>query len=1462
MNVYMKKYNKFPNIHIALNEVNQKERNSNMQDIQETLINCMHIILIHIQYTIEQTIYQKMKLKKEILPEENNIKETGGVWKKSEKKKKWGKLKMQKESENKKNFVIAENNKLLKEKKNVSESLLKLRKHISLLNVIKYIYAFDNKFFNGNMNEVKKTHSNKAISMNELVKNLFKNTKSLEKDIIKQPDMFNSTYHSMSSSYKNSRVACGKLIHYYINILNDVQTFVHKHKKQVHLENTALMDTIKKLDWIINNYESIMVGLWEIIQAQHRTHQRSKIKKSFKKPKKKSYMAKKQREPSFIHCKKNIKVSIDYSDFTSDSFQKSQLEMFIIYQKKNLAKSAVLSGKQRVTSINHTIHDKNNHPPPPPPYFTKKDSEFEIFFQHYRKKEINHNKHCIQLPIYYGSIACSLPKRKKSMTLQRVNTYSLRMNNQRKGMFNLTLWRRHAYNASKPIRVIRTFRKNLQNNYGNRTCGIINEVESNKDNENENNNESNNADNNNSNDTNNNNNDTNNNTNNNSSNNTNSNNTNNNNNDDNDEDKDKRNDKNKNYNNETNSEEENNNKSSKINSSKSEKEKEDIGEQENKQEIGNQVPQEEQAKTEKDTKVLVSNVINREEQNTQDCKIYNLVETYINPSIDRMCSNNIIMKNLNSLENKVTQNYDTENNEIEKLNIEIPQREKLNKEFKQFSGTVNLQRNELNRINEQMREGTIKNDTKECDAENIIKSSKNLQEQFSSVHRSSEIDQSGIIYNPQLFQNDILNFATNTSQDIRRIFQGNQMIKDDTTININQFTSGTMPPHLHSQKIVRTLTGINEKNKDTYEDKQASFYPYQNNQNMIPQREYKQNMNEEIYMPYQNRMQPIPNNNSHYIPNVHGPNNSNRNTNNENVMKRNLKNDKFTQEITKIINFINYEETNQSDQAKSLQFQSPKVDGQLKNESNIGTSKTGTTRKRKGTKLNDPENSKNMKKKKNDYSDYFKDDNDNNGYDYGTIQEQNQIFNPIEMDNELNNNRSRHDSCSTKNQDDKRKVYQKLDLKDLNQNERKNKELARNFYVRYDDFRSNYIVTFINRKQKKQRKIFPVDPQVDNIIYLDQIQKFHSKLIEQNKIYGVTSDDCLSEISSGNTKKTSTKKSFQSSANNKNEKKSKSTPRQNKNLFFPSTNNNTGPYNELHIANVPKISTQDPYEYNRNTINSMNSVNSMNQMNPLNTMNSLNPLNPLHHVNPINSMNQINHPNEKNLINDKGNMIRINYNNFHIPLYNMSAHENHNYIQDQRLKNICMGKNNITTPNMNEPTSENNLNSTFLHYTNLPQNINMPQDTNNVNNFNYMNYGIMQKQNLCNQYPLMNPSISNIQSNSLHDPLNQPEENTNHENKGKLGVREKSHSMKFATVHKHTKSKNNNNNNNCNSDKNNSNNSSNINASNNNNTSSNNNSSNNTSSNNNNTGSNSSSNNNPNPYFNNNNNNNYSSYVQ
>ncbi|EUD67679.1 hypothetical protein C922_01864 [Plasmodium inui San Antonio 1] len=94
-----------------------------------------------------------------------------------------------------------------------------------------------------------------------------------------------------------------------------------------------------------------------------------------------------------------------------------------------------------------------------------------------------------------------------------------------------------------------------------------------------------------------------------------------------------------------------------------------------------------------------------------------------------------------------------------------------------------------------------------------------------------------------------------------------------------------------------------------------------------------------------------------------------------------------------------------------------------------------------------------------------------------------------------------------RNSEDKRKKYQKMDIRTLNKNVQKNKEVCKNCYIHYDNSKSSYILTFINRKQKKQRKLFPVNPNEKDEAYVIQIMNYIEKLKDQEKIFGISKND-------------------------------------------------------------------------------------------------------------------------------------------------------------------------------------------------------------------------------------------------------------------------------------------------------------------------------------------------------------------
>ncbi|VTZ70511.1 conserved Plasmodium protein, unknown function [Plasmodium chabaudi chabaudi] len=104
---------------------------------------------------------------------------------------------------------------------------------------------------------------------------------------------------------------------------------------------------------------------------------------------------------------------------------------------------------------------------------------------------------------------------------------------------------------------------------------------------------------------------------------------------------------------------------------------------------------------------------------------------------------------------------------------------------------------------------------------------------------------------------------------------------------------------------------------------------------------------------------------------------------------------------------------------------------------------------------------------------------------------------------------------STRYNKDKKKIYQKMDIRMLNKTVQKNKEICTNCYIHYDHSKSSYILTFINRKQKKQRKIFPVEPNEKDEPYIIKIINYINKLKEENKIYGVNANGNMKEMEEG-----------------------------------------------------------------------------------------------------------------------------------------------------------------------------------------------------------------------------------------------------------------------------------------------------------------------------------------------------------
>ncbi|CAA9989957.1 conserved Plasmodium protein, unknown function [Plasmodium knowlesi strain H] len=99
--------------------------------------------------------------------------------------------------------------------------------------------------------------------------------------------------------------------------------------------------------------------------------------------------------------------------------------------------------------------------------------------------------------------------------------------------------------------------------------------------------------------------------------------------------------------------------------------------------------------------------------------------------------------------------------------------------------------------------------------------------------------------------------------------------------------------------------------------------------------------------------------------------------------------------------------------------------------------------------------------------------------------------------------------------EDKRKKYQKMDIRTLNKNVQKNKEVCKNCYIHYDNSKSSYILTFINRKQKKQRKLFPVNPNEKDEAYVIQIMNYIEKLKDQEKIFGISKNDEMGALQRG-----------------------------------------------------------------------------------------------------------------------------------------------------------------------------------------------------------------------------------------------------------------------------------------------------------------------------------------------------------
>ncbi|SCN28019.1 conserved Plasmodium protein, unknown function [Plasmodium berghei] len=324
---------------------------------------------------------------------------------------------------------------------------------------------------------------------------------------------------------------------------------------------------------------------------------------------------------------------------------------------------------------------------------------------------------------------------------------------------------------------------------------------------------------------------------------------------------------------------------------------------------------------------------------------------------------------------------------------------------------------------------------------------------------------------------------------------------------------------------------------------------------------------------------------------------------------------------------------------------------------------------------------------------------------------------------------------NTRYNKDKKKIYQKMDIRMLNKTVQKNKEICTNCYIHYDHSKSSYILTFINRKQKKQRKIFPVEPNEKDEPYIIKIVNYINKLKEENKIYGVNANGNMKEIEEGKNNLEYNKQPLVDFSNNPhrsniikpvinnirientidNNKRTSiygvSEGNRNNNFFDTRNSSNIGVYiNPKQFANTKPIHNEQQYGEDGNLIIKKNNNNNNNSNNTgINNMRSGNSFTKQFPKIPYTQPNNMNyaHNDIANINNRSNNFIKpLNY------FDNISASQNMDFI------NYNMANNKIDFNMVNNTCAEEKqpINMFYDHDNNNSSNNNNSNNNNNNNN--------------------------------------------------------------------------------------------------------------------------------------------------
>ncbi|CRH01712.1 conserved Plasmodium protein, unknown function [Plasmodium relictum] len=494
---------------------------------------------------------------------------------------------------------------------------------------------------------------------------------------------------------------------------------------------------------------------------------------------------------------------------------------------------------------------------------------------------------------------------------------------------------------------------------------------------------------------------------------------------------------------------------------------------------------------------------------------------------------------------------------------------------------------------------------------------------------------------------DLMNFANNTYIDIHKILQNNDILKNEFT-NIEE-SFKLFPNFLHNKKI---------KSKHPNEDMLEMYNNYKNmlNSEGIMRNEDINQLSEEFFF-------------NHNLHNNIAPN----------TLTNNMINNDFDNNINKILDIMNTNNDIHQNNMNNFSINEDSYNDKKNENTNFSYNMNNYTT--------------DMYKKSKDKKRKISCISNNDVFPDGS-----------KIENILENS---HAKKCYKNSEDKKKKYQKIDIRTLNKNVQKNKEICTNCYIHYDNFKSSYILTFINRKQKKQRKIFPVEPNEKDEAYIIQIMKYIEKLKDQDKIYGVTKNEEIEGLKSNQINLNKNEDFFDinnlDNMNNKVDYIDKNYFLNNKPMVNECIDNNLANNNEINTNNVIALNNKmnnfispfnDQLYLSSNNINYMHgNISSQNNINNTNCLNNMNP----------------NIPEHLNIYNDGNIPSNVDFMNFHL-LNDTNNFENFNLINTSTNNNQNL---NMFYINEKKNNLVKSINDNYLDEVNMMDNMN----NNNYNSF-------------------------------------------------------------------------------------------------------------------------------------------------